>query len=185
MGIYESIRARQSIRSFKNKKADWRRIIKAIDSARFAPMAGNFFSLRIILVDDSNKIKKLASASEQDFISQVSFVVVFCTSPNLTIRSFGEEGKSFLKQQAGAAIENFLLSLEEEELSSSWIGHFDERAVKQTLGIPEEIEVEAMFPIGYKEDKKVSKKRKSSLENYLYFNTYKNKRIKKIKKVNV
>jgi len=172
------------VRSFKNKKVDWRRIIEAIDSVRFAPMAGNLFSLRIILVDDSVKIKKLAKASEQDFFSDVGFVVVFCTFPNLTIKTFGDEGKSFLKQQAGAAIENFLLSLEEEGLSTCWIGHFDKRNVKQILNIPEEIEVEAMFPIGYKKEKKIAKKRKSALENYLFFNTYKNKRIKKIKKVN-
>ena len=94
MGIDENIKARQSVRNFKNKKPDWRKIVEAIDTSRFAPMAGNFFSLKIILVDDSTKIKKLSEASEQDFFSEVSYIVVFCTFPNLTIKTFGEEGKS-------------------------------------------------------------------------------------------
>jgi nitroreductase len=78
------IHARRSIRKFKSTKPDWREIIECIDSMRYAPMAGNNFSLKFILVDDEKKINELAKASQQEFVSNVKYVVVVCTTPTRT-----------------------------------------------------------------------------------------------------
>ena len=58
MELGKAIQNRHSVRKFSNKKPNWRTIIECIDSARYAPMAGNNYTLKFILVDNEEKIKK-------------------------------------------------------------------------------------------------------------------------------
>ena len=177
MQLDKAIRKRKSVRKFSSRKPDWRVIIEAIDAARYAPMAGKNYTLKFILVYDLEKIKKLASCCQQDFVAQSHYVVVVCTNPSRTINAFGKRGERYLKQQAGAAIQNFLLKIEEYGLSTCWIGSFVDNQIKDALGIPKEVGVEAIFPIGY-EFKKEKPRNKINLDNILYFNKYKNKKMK-------
>jgi len=159
-------------------------IIEVIDFMRHTPMAGNNFTLKFILVDDKEKIQKISEAAQQNFIAQTRYVLVVCSIPSRTINSFGERGKIYSRQQAGAAIQNFLLKIQEKNLATCWIGHFVEEQVKETLKIPEDVDVEALFPIGY-EFKKSKPKQKIELDGVLYFNEYKNKKMKRPKKLDV
>jgi nitroreductase len=176
------IKSRRSVRKFNSKKPDWRKIIECIDLMRYAPMAGNNFSLKFILVDDEEKIEKMAKASQQQFINQAKYVVVVCTTPSRTEISFEERGKDYLKQQAGAAIQNFLLKITESGLSTCWIGHFVDDEIKSTLNIPKDMHVEALFPIGYAFNKPKSK-RIIDLNDVLYFNKYGNKKMNDVPKI--
>ncbi len=178
------IQSRKSAKRFNSKKPDWRQIIECIDSMRFAPMAGNIFSLKFILIDDKAKIQKLADAAEQKFIGDAHYVVAVCTNPKRTNLSYEERADLYLRQQAGAAIQNFLLKITEAGLDTCWIGHFYEEKVKHILNIPDDIKVEAFFPIGY-EYKKTALKRKTELNSHLHFNEYGNKKMNPPKKLNV
>ena len=188
MELSKAIKQRKSVRHFSDKKPNWRDIIECIDAARFAPMAGNLFSLRFILVDDKEKIKKISEAAQQPFISEAQYIVVACTSPSITKNAYEKLAEKFLGQQAGAAIENFLLKIEEKGLETCWVGYFVESVVKEILSIPEGINVEALFPIGYESKKKgssIRKKQKIELDRFLYFNKWKNKKMKKKESINV
>lgn len=178
------IKSRRSVKKFSSKKPDWRTIIECLDAARFAPMAGNNFSLRFILIDDPEKIQQIAEASEQEFIAQAHYVVVFCSDPKRTLTLYQQRGEKYLNQQAGAAIQNFLLKIEENKLNTCWIGHFNDTKIKHLLEIPEDVNIEALFPIGYAY-RKPEPKRKIDLNNVLYFNKYKQKKMNPPKKLNV
>ncbi|MFH1503459.1 MAG: nitroreductase family protein [Candidatus Diapherotrites archaeon] len=184
MDLDKTIHERRSIRKFKSNQPDWRDILECIDTIRYAPMAGNNFSLKVILVDEENKIREMAEAAQQPFVSQAKYVVVVCTTPTRTEISFGERGKNYLKQQAGAAIQNFLLKITEKRLATCWIGHFAEEQVKRILNIPEEVHIEALLPVGYAY-KKPEPKRRIDLDNFLYFNEYGKKKMNKIRTINV
>jgi nitroreductase len=145
-------------------------------------MAGNNFSLKIILVDDKDKISKMAKSSQQDFVGEAKYVVVVCTTPERTVIAFEERGKNYLKQQAGAAIQNFLLKITEEKLATCWVGHFVDEEIKGILNIPKDMHVEALFPIGHPL-KKPESKRIIELDNVLYFNKYGNKKMNEVPKV--
>jgi len=183
MELDKVIQNRRSVRKFKERKPDWRRIIECIDSARFAPMAGNNYTLKFIVVDDEEKIKKIKESCQQDFIAQAKYVVVVCSNPSRTINEYGEQGKVFCRQQAGAAIQNFLLKITESGLSTCWIGYFVEEQIKKILEIPKDINVEALFPIGYESEKPKIRKMKIELDRILYFNSYGNVHMKKQKLV--
>ena len=165
MDLDKAIQNRKSVRHYSEKKPSWKDIIECIDAARYAPMAGNIFPIRFIVVSDKEKIQKLADASQQPFIASAPYVVAVCTNPKLILNAYPDFADKFCRQQAGAAIENFLLKAEEKNLKTCWIGYFVEYLIKNALGIPEDIVVEAIFPIGL-ESKKVgtteAKKRKIS-----------------------
>ena len=148
-------------------------------------MAGDNFTLKFILVKDPEKIRKLADASQQDFIAEAHYVLVVCSKISRTVNAYGLRGKRYCRQQAGAAIQNFLLRIQEEGLSTCWIGHFVDDIVRDVLQIPDEINVEALFPIGYEFKEKSTRTSKIDLDAILYFDEYKNKKMKKPKKIDV
>ena len=185
MELDKAIRNRASVKKFNSKKPDWRNIIECIDAARYAPMAGGNYSLKFILVSDSEKIRNIAEACQQPFVAQAHYVVVACSNPERTTNAYGKSGESYLRQQAGAAIQNFLLKIEEAGLSTCWVGYFVESQVKRELKIPEETNVEAVFPIGFEYEKKRTRKTKIDLDNILYFNLYGQKRMNPPRKMNV
>ena len=184
MNLDKAIHSRKSTKKFKNKKPDWRDVLECIDAMRYTPMAGNNFSLKFILVDDKEKIQKISECAQQPFIAETDYVLVVYSNPSRTLNSFGEKGKIYSRQQAGAAIQNFLLKIEEKSLATCWVGHFVEEQIKDELKIPKTSNIEALFPIGY-EFKRKKKERKIELDTVLSFNDSKTKTMKKIKKVDI
>jgi len=185
MELDKAIKSRHSVRKFNSKKPDWRDIIEAIDAARYAPMAGRNYTVKFILIDNPESIKKIKEACQQDFVAKAQYVVVICSKPSITINAYGERGKNYARQQSGAAIQNFFLKITELGLATCWVGHFVEGQVKSALKIPDDINVEAIFPVGFEYEKKRTRKAPTDLDNILYFNEWKQKRMKKIKKITV
>ncbi len=183
MELDKTIKERRSVRKFKDKKPNWRDILECVDSMRYSPMAGDNFTLKFILVDDKEKIEKLAEAAQQDFINQTKYVLVICSNPSRTTNAYGDRGYSYCRQQAGAAIQTFLLKITETGLATCWVGHFIDEQVKRILRIPDNINVEALLPIGYEFKKPVTRKIKSDIDNDLYFNEFKNKKMRHIRKI--
>ena len=177
MRVEEAIKSRKSVRKFANKKPDWRTVIECIDSMRFAPTAGKNFALKIILVSDKKKIQKIADAAEQSFIATAPYVVVVCSDPTRVSNLFGKRAEAYLRQQAGAAIENFLLSIEDKGLATCWVGHLDDSQIKLALKISEKIDVEAVFPVGY-ELGKTNMRDKIPLDRVLFFDDARTKKMK-------
>jgi len=180
MDLDKTLKERHCVRKFKGKKPNWREIMKAIEAATLAPLAGNIPTVKFILVSDKEKIASLAKAATQDFVGTVNYVIVVCSENTQIKRSYNERGARYSRQQAGAAIENLLLKLTDLKLSSCWVGAFSDTTVKRALRIPDEIEVEAILPIGY-EMGKTTQRKKPNLDNNLYFDTWKNKTMTKIR----
>jgi nitroreductase len=177
MKLRDAVENRVDVKRFDLKKPDWRKVVRAIDFARFGTSAGNNFSVRFILVTDEGVIRKLASASQQSFVGKAKSVVVVLSDPASLIRSYEERGIKYCRLQAGVAIQNFLLGLEDEGLVTSWVWYFEDEQVKRVLGVPESVNVEGIFPVGkgMKTVKKV--KRNVELDNVLFFGKYGNKKM--------
>jgi len=182
MELKKALKERHSVRRFSTKKVKWEDIIEAIDAANLAPLAGNISTLRFILVNEEEKIAGLAEAAQQDFISDVSYVLVVCSDTTQITRSYDERGRMYTKQQAGAAIENFLLKLVDMGLASCWVGAFSDETVKNLLQIPDNVDVEALLPVGYEMIPKSKQRKKPELDHILYFNVWKNKYMTRVPK---
>lgn len=189
MELDEAIKSRKSVRNYSQKKTpDWRDIIECIDAMRYAPSAGNIPTMKVVLVKDPEKIAKLAKACQQPFVAQAKYVVVVCSNPKILVSSYDEKGQVFNRQQNGAAIENFLLKIEEKGLATCWVGYFVESQIKEVLLIPDksDVQIEAVFPIGIESEikgKKSHARKKIELDGILYFEKYGNKRMSQPRKI--
>ncbi len=177
------VNGRHSVRRFSTKKVDWKEVVEAIDAARLVPLAGNISTLKFIVVSDVDKIRKLSDACQSDFVSHVQYVVVVCSVLTQVVRSYEDEGEVYARQQAGAAIENFLLKLTDMGLGSCWIGAFVEEQVRRILQIPDGVVIEAVLPVGYEMPQKAKQRKKIDLDRSLYFDKWGNRYMNKVKRV--
>jgi len=176
MDFDKVIKERHCTRKFTDKNVSFHKIISIIEAATLAPSAGNLYSVRIVIVDDSKNKKELAEAAlNQNFISEAPYVLVVCSDPSQVKRSYGERGEIYAKQQAGAAIENMFLKTMDIGLNTCWVGAFDEETVRRILKIPDNIKVEALLPIGHSAEKGIKKhveRRKIDIDHITFFNKY-------------
>ena len=176
MDIQEVIKKRASIRKYSNKKPDIKDIIKCIETANLAPSPGNLGLLKYIIIENSEKIEKIAEACQQDFIKQSQILVIVCSEQKNAVIAYDSRGKRYTKQHAGAAIENLLLKVASLGLSSCCVGAYSDMIVKRILNIPDDIEVEAILPIAYQsKTDKTTQRKKQALESRIFFETWKNK----------
>jgi len=185
MQLKDAILERKSVRTFSTKKPDWRKIIHALDSTRWAPMAGNFQTIKFILVDDKERIKQLQAASQQDFVGQVEYVIVAVSDYEYLKKMYPDFAEIYGRQQAGAAIQNLLLSLVDLGMATCWVGWFNESEVKRAVGVPNNCVIEAVLPIGFETKIQNTRSKKAELENIVFFNKYKNKNKEARSKVSI
>ena len=172
MKLDDAIKRRHSIRRYSSQLVKWDKLVRILDSAGLAPFAGNLCTLRLILVSDIKLIQEITEASRQNFFSQVPALIVVCSDPSIAINEYGIRGYKYSRQQAGAAIQNMLLEITDLGLASCWIGLFDDNSIKKILGIPNEVEVEAILPIAHKSVLRESQRKKLPLPNILFFERY-------------
>lgn len=176
MELNEVIKKRASVRNYALKKPDVQIIMNTLESANLAPSPGNLDILKWIIVENKEKISKIAEACQQDFIKQSQLLVVFCSNPKKAEPIYDDRADKYTKQHAGAAIENFLLKITELGLATCWIGAFVDDSIRDILTIPENIDIEAIFPIGYQAKLcKTKQKPKKSIFDRMFFEKYGNR----------
>ena len=159
MKLDETIKKRCSTREFSSKKVKWGDILEAIDSANQISFAGNINNLKFLIISNQGKKDSIAKQSQQLWISTAPYVVVICSDSSRLESLYHQRGLVYSRQQAGAAIQNFLLKLTDLKLSSCWIGAYADDILKQILKIPGHFNIEAILPIGYGKGKPAKKAR--------------------------
>ena len=181
MDLDKAIKKRFSCRKFKSKKPDWKKITEAIEAGTKAPLAGNIPTVRYIVVSDKEKIKALSEACARGFDPKVHYAVVVCSDSKKCVVSYEDRGKKYCFQQAGAAIENFLLKITDLGLAAGWVGAFADDTIRKILQIPEDVEIETILPVGYAMGK-TEQRTKADVDVSLYFDKWKNRTMGPVKK---
>jgi len=163
------VNKRHSVRLFKPKKASWKDVLEAIDSATKVPFAGNICNLKFLIIEDKKVIKNLSKCCQQSWMKDVGIVVMICSDDTHLENNYGERGRLYSKQQSGAAIQTFLLKLVDLGLSACWIGAYTDETARSTLKIPSHIQIEAMIPIGYEKRSAAERRQKQELRNIIFW----------------
>jgi len=151
MDIFEAIKKRRSVRSFKKQQIPDEIIEKILDSGKRAPSAGNVHPEIFILIREQEVKDKIANAAlNQHFISDAPVVIVACADVEKSERSYGSRGRNlYCIQDTAAAIENMLLSATALGVGSCWVGAFNESKISEILKLPENVRPLAVIPLGY------------------------------------
>lgn len=151
MDVLETIKGRRSIRVFKSQDIPAEIVEKLIDSARWAPSAGNIQPWEFIIVRKPETKRKLAGAAlGQSFIEEAPVVIVVCANEERSSQGYGMRGKTlYCIQDTAAAIQNIHLTAYHLGLGTCWVGAFREEEARETLKIPNGIRPVAIIPVGY------------------------------------
>jgi len=184
MDFNNVIKKRASVRKFSSKKPKPEQITELIETANLAPIPGNLYILMYIVVENPETISKIADACQQEFIKQAPYIIVVCSNPKQIKTMYDKRADKYVKHHVGAAVENILLKTVDMGMASCWVGAFSELTLKNLLKIPDGINLEVILPVGYEFTKARTKQRpKFSLVNRLFFETFKNRFYKPIKKI--
>jgi len=163
---------RISVRKFTSKKPPAEKIVECIEIANLSPTPGNVHILKYLIVDDEKRISFIADACQQDFIKKAPYIVVFCSDKKL-VKKLYEQTDKYIKHHVGAAIENFLLKAVDLGLGASLVEVFSEKSLRFNLGIPDDIDIEVVIPIGYEMGKSNPESiYRKSLYNRIFFNSW-------------
>ena len=170
MEVYEAILTRKSVRAYQDREVSDETLQKVLDAAHLAPSAGNRQEWRFVVVRDPEMRQKLADAAHsQTFVAEAPVVLVCCAETDGHIMSCGE---SCYPIDVAAAIDHLTLAATAEGLGSCWIGAFDQAKVRAMLGIPENIAVVELLPLGYPTDPSMKSKKRLPLEDLVHYETW-------------
>jgi nitroreductase len=144
MEFMDVVRRRRSIRKYKAEKVPDEKLANILEATRLAPSGSNRQPWKFIVVRDREKKAKLAEAcNKQLWISDADIAVVGCWLPMAGIDEMR------LRRDVTIALEHLVLAATNEGLGACWVGAFNAESIKSILGIPEDVGINAIVPIGY------------------------------------
>lgn len=150
MDVYEAISVRKSVRAFQDRDVPEQVISRLLEAARLAPSASNRQEWRFVVVRNPETRKRLArAATRQAFVGEAPVVIACCAETDGHIMTCGQPCYPI---DVAIAIDHLMLCAPAEGLGTCWIGAFDEGQAKEILGIPPQIRVVALVPLGYPQD---------------------------------
>ncbi len=155
----EVIRKRRSFRKYRKDPIPEGEIEYILEAAKLAPSWGNRQCWRYIVVTDEALRKRITM---RDWAAEAPVVIVGCGDPE---KAGNRDGKPYYMLDMGISMEHLILAAAERGLGTCWIGEqLDEAAIGEALGIPGNIRVVALTPLGYPDECPVSKERKPMSE---------------------
>ncbi len=168
MDIYELIKKRKSIRSYKSRKVEKEKLERVLQAGRLAPSAKNIQAWKFIVTGSSEIKGALVKACKgQKFISEADKVITVCVDEDASYQEQGNYMSSFAIDGA-IALQQMMLAATEEGLGTCWIGAFYEDKVKKLLNIPDPYRVIGLSPLGYPESSGKDRERKALSEVVYY-----------------
>ena len=167
MEAIKCIKERRSIRNFKPELVDRETVKEIIDIAAYAPSWKNSQIARYIVVENRQKIDKIAEECVMDFEYNKKTLK---SAPELVIvtavigKSGYEIDGSFSTPKedrwenfdSGVACQTFCLAAHDKGVGTVIMGIFDEYKVAEIVEIPEGQKIVAFIAMGYANDHKVN-----------------------------
>ncbi len=155
--ISHLINSRRTIRQFKQDSISLRDLLKCIKSAGLAPSAENLQPLEYLLITDSEKVKTIfpllkwagyiaPNGNPEEGRRPTAYLIVLV---NKSIKKTGAE------HDAGAAIENFILSAWSFGIGSCWIVSVNREKLQKVFNIPDTYLIDSVIALGYPDESPV------------------------------
>ena len=159
MDFMDLVKKRRSIRKYKPEPVPKEDIEYILEAARQAPSWANRQCWRYIVVSDEATRKKITM---REWAAKAPIVIVGCGDPT---KAGNLDGRPYYMLDMGISMEHLVLAAAEKGLGTCWIGgQFDEKVVREALGVPESHRVVALTPLGYPDESPAAKDRKPLAE---------------------
>ena len=140
-----TILERRSVRKYKPEAIPEDDLQTVLEAGRQAPSAANRQPWHFVVVKDAAQKRKLAEAcSGQSWMAEAAVIVAGVGKPGVN--------EKWYPVDVAIAMENMILAAAALGYGTCWIGAFDPKLVESVLGIPDELEVVALTPVGVPAD---------------------------------
>lgn len=145
MDIYEAIEKRESVRTYKDQDVEDDKLRRVLEAGRISPSARNRQERKLVVVRDPEKRKAIAKLSEQPWMAQAPVIVAIVGLTDY-VMSCGVPADPVDCAIAG---DHMSLAAVAEGLGSCWVGHFDQNACRELLGVPGTATIIQLMTVGY------------------------------------
>ncbi len=157
MSVFDVVQQRSSCRAYSDRPVPRAALERCLEAARLAPSACNSQPWKFIIVDEPAQRARLADAAFSGAYSMCAFaktapvLVVIETLRSTYTARLGAllRGVQYSLIDLGIAGEHFVLQAAEEGLGTCWLGWFNARAVKKTLGLGWRARIDIVISVGY------------------------------------
>ena len=167
MNFLEIAEARQSCRAYdETKPVESEKLEAILEAARLAPSACNGQPWHFTVVTTEPLLGEVAKATAglgmNRFVKDAAALVLVTQEPtNITSRLGGRiKNKSYSVMDIGVATAYMTLAAEDEGVGSCILGWFDEKKIKELVGIPKDRRLQLVLSLGYSTKPKHDKVRK-------------------------
>ena len=158
MNLYEAINQRYSVRVYTDKAVEADKLDRILEAGRLAPSSNNRQAWKFVVARDAKLRAALADACDQPFLTKPPVIVA--------VVGLDPERKMSCDILADTvdcsiATTHMMLAATVEGLGTCWIGHFKQDLVRSLLGVPPHAKIVALLPIGYPDQPRHPRLRKT------------------------
>ena len=150
MSFFELAKSRYSVRSFKDQPIAAEHLTMILEAGRVAPTACNYQPQKIYVARSEEARQKLASVCRCTFDAPV--ILVICYDRTRDWKNKLQPGYESGETDAAIVCTHMMLEAAELGIGSCWVGYFNADRVSEVLGLPENVTVSALLPMGYPAD---------------------------------
>jgi nitroreductase len=152
MDVLDAIRAYRPCVQYQSRPVPPEKLKSVLSAARLAPSQRNLQPWRFVVIQDDERKRLLAQASNRGrLIAEApAVIVVFAVEEDIPVTIGGYI--SAYPLDVAVAVDHLQLAATAEGLGSNWIIEFNDEKVRSILHVPEGIHPLGIIPIGYPAD---------------------------------
>jgi len=179
MEVVEAIKGRRSVRRYKATPVNDEQLNTVLEAARWAPSWANSQCRSFVLVRDVETKERLIDTINPGnraiaAIKQAPVLIVACAQKGRAGYRQGaiatDKGDWFMFDVA-LATQNMALAAHALGLGTLHVGLFDAPKAAEIVGVPEDVAVVTMMPLGYPDEQPVAPERKE-LKEFVFWEKY-------------
>ena len=147
MDIFEAIACRYSVRGYTSEPVADEDLQRVLEAGRRAPTAVNRQPFRILVVHTSGREEELARVYGRRWFTQAPLVLGIVAVPGEAWRRV--DGRSYADVDATIAMDHMVLAATALGLGTCWVAAFDPEAAREVLGLPDDVDLIALTPLGH------------------------------------
>ncbi|MDO5331657.1 MAG: nitroreductase family protein [Bacillota bacterium] len=157
MEFLELAKRRYSCRSFNDQVVSDEVLNKILEAGRIAPTARNSQPQKIYVIKGNELLEKVDTVTKCRYNAPIVLAIgydhdVVFGIPGCPDKNFGEIDNAIV-------ITHMILQAEELGVQSCWVGAYEHGKAEEVLGLPSNVELTALLPIGYASEKGVPSER--------------------------
>lgn len=184
METLEAIKTRRSIRKFSDQPVEPEKLQAVLEAVQQAPSWSNKQCWSLVVVQDQEVRTRISELSfvesffatygyksnpAQKGLAQAPIVLVACADPQ---QSGDLRGEQYYMADLGIASQNLMLAAHDLGFGSVFVGVFDEEQLKELLGIPAQIRIVGLFPLGYPATETKGGPPRKPLSEFVHYGTW-------------